>query len=196
MKKRGTNKNQAKRICLQWHVDGKRENDLFYHTEIFIFTVIAAALNKVLLLLPCIILCYGTLCHPNSHFLSHLYKMSVQWLLRNLGQVQESPSAPVGEEWDQTVNEWQTPSKETCKHNLDTYESQSQLPSFQLKTSGLSLSLCNEAFIYSAHHPFSMMNSCMCRQALSRHFINLHLTKRWLDLETCMHKMSLSRLKE
>lgn len=130
--------------------------------------------RKVLLLLPHIILCYGTLCHPNSHSLSHLYKMSVQWLSRNLGQVQESPSAPVGEEWDQTVNAWQTPSKETSEHNLDTYESQSQLSSFKLKTLDSPLSHCNEAFIYSVQHPFRL-SACIGKHSQDTSLIYIYL---------------------
>lgn len=121
----GEHNNQAKNIHVRCHLDGKRGAFILPH-RYFIFTFIATVLNEVLLFHPCTILCYCTLCHPNSQFLSHLYKMSVQRLSRNLGQVQESPSAPVGEGWDQTVNEWQTPSKETREYNLDTYESQFQ----------------------------------------------------------------------
>lgn len=114
-----------------------------------IFTVIATVLNDMKESAAASSFIHLPLLHPlPSKFpLSHLYKMSVQRLSRNLGQVQESPSAPVGEGWDQTVNEWQTPSKETREYNLDTYESQSQPSSFKLTTLDSPLSLCNETFI-------------------------------------------------
>lgn len=154
-----------------------KERSIYFTTpKYFIFLVIDTVLKwrKVLLLLPCIILCYGTVCHPNSHSLSHLYKMSVQWLSRNLGQVQESPSAPSGEEWDQTVNAWHTPSKETCEHNLETNESQSWLSSFKLKTLDSPLSLCNEAFIYSVHQPFRL-SACIGKHSQDTSLIYIHL---------------------
>lgn len=146
----GEHNNQAKDIHVICHLDGKRGALILPHWDIPYSQSLPQCwmtCREVLLLHPCTILCSCTLCHPNSQLLSHLYKMSVQRLSRNLGQVQESPSAPVGEGWDQTVNEWQTPSKETREYNLDTYESQSQPSSFKLKTLDSPLSLCSKTFI-------------------------------------------------